>query len=409
MTDWNFEISHLARQLLGGQITSLELTEECLRRMKETNDKRVVAFIDTDGARRAALASDARRLRGEPLGVLDGIPFVAEDRFCTRGLKTENHSRMLQGYLPPYDADAVKRLKAKGAVLLGKLQTEGFLSVEFGQKKEGYPTPEHSCLCPFSLLADTGNVFLERLGVWKFAVSLTRDQISRGGMIACAPSFDRVGFGVNSSDDGEILLNIFTDGEKQRSCGENFDDAPIAVWGDGATKEQMDGEIGSEQILFSVESTKCRDMMRAYRILSAVEAASEMALYDGLRFGACAEGDGTARGRMEATRGGFFSRNEKKLILLGTALLMGEHRDGCYAAARTIRDDMKKQFRELFSRCSLLICPLWEETAYLPAFLDLSAVSKNGFLLMAPRGREELLLKWAKVFLPQKGGVRYES
>ena len=123
MKKYTFRVSELSEKLARGEITSAELTEDCIHRIKTSPFGDRFAFLDVDGAMQAARASDERRARGCALGALDGIPFAAEDRFCTVGIPTENNCEMLRGYQPLYDADAVRRLKDSGAVLIGKLQT----------------------------------------------------------------------------------------------------------------------------------------------------------------------------------------------------------------------------------------------------------------------------------------------
>ncbi len=377
MRNCTFSVSELAEKLWRGEITSVELTEECIRRIKASPFGDEFVFLDIDGAMQAASASDERRARGCALGALDGIPFAAEDRFCTVRMPTENNCGMLRGYMPPYDADAVRYLLDAGAVLLGKLHTNGFLSANCA------PANDKNCLVganrsiPFALIAETGGASWFCGGHQGIVICPARDMISRQGLVSCAPSFDRVGIFVGSFDDGKYIMDRLL--EKTEFTA--VPDSVKTVWW---------GEDGSVDLPIS-EQTRS-----AYHILSAVEAASEMGLYDGIRFGTCAEEDGTARGRMAETRGRFFSHKEQKLILFGTALLMGEHREKCYFSALKLRETFQRQLKGLFTRYGVLACPVSERIVYLPAFADLSAVSHHGMLWMAPRGREAMLLSCAE-------------
>lgn len=381
MKKYTFRVSELSEKLARGEITSAELTEDCIHRIKTSPFGDRFAFLDVDGAMQAARASDERRARGCALGALDGIPFAAEDRFCTVRMPTENNCEMLRGYQPLYDADAVRRLKDSGAVLIGKLQTKGFLSADCGPTSERSRLVGDDGLLPFALIAETGGASWICGKSQEIVICPARDVISRQGLIACAPSFDRVGILVGSFDDGKYMMERLLERIGSAVAPESV---KTVWWGEGG----------------SVDLPISEKTQTAYRILSAVEAASEMGLYDGIRFGVSAEGDGTARGQMAETRGRFFSREEQKLLLLGTVLLKGEHREKHYLAALKLREAFQRQLEEVFSRFDLLVCPVSEKTACLPAFADLSVVSRNGTLWMAPRGREDMLLicaeRWEK-------------
>ena len=149
-------------------------------------------------------------------------------------------------------------------------------------------------------------------------------------------------------------------------------------------------------------------VLQAYRILSSVETASEMALYDGIRFGARAEAGCNTEAKTAETRGYYFSYDEKKTLLLGTALLMGEHREGCHRAARQIRWETEQNLITLFGSYDVILCPLTAETSVLPSFGDLSAIALNGVLVMTVSGREDLLLRCAEILTAPRGGNRYE-
>ncbi len=396
MTDDMLDVSELAEKLASGETTSAELTEDCIRRILASPLRAQFAYLDADVAMEAARASDLRRSRGCALGALDGIPFAAEDRFCTVGMPTENRCGFLRGWHAPYEAEAVRRLRTSGAVLLGKLRTNGFSSVNSEPVSGEIRFADWNI--PFALIAETGG------GSWLWGDSPSvvicpaRDRISREGLISCAPSFDRVGFLVRSLADGEYLLNVLAEPTPRVA---DPDPVKLAWWnGNRAVGQPVPFEVGDTVELPVTERTKL-----AYRVLSAVEAASEMGLYDGIRFGSRASAEGTARERTAKIRGANFSREEQKLLLLGTALLMGEFREDCYFSALRLRRELLRSMDAFFSQYRALACPASVETGYLAGFADLSALSLNGVLWMAPRGREAALLHCAKGGRDGTGGV----
>ena len=378
MKTCDFQLAHLSNAMELGELTSVELTEECLRRIEMSGCAEQFVSIDAEGAMIAARASDERRAEGRCLGMLDGIPFAAEDRFCAKGMETRGNCEMLRGYKPPYDAHVLQKFREAGAVLLGKLKTDGFLSVRDEKSKICDGLVGNTGAIPFALMAETGGSLVKRTSSGAACISRSA---SRWGMISCAPSFDCVGVMSGTASDCACLMNFLNHREERSDVSVERSIKRIAFFG------------VSE--LF-VPDAECRVanlpdlkiLAKTYGILSAVESASEMAMYDGIRFG-------TDVGEPSAIRGRLFSLDEQKLILLGTALLMDENRSGCYQAARGWREKLQRELQELFEENDLLVCPLRDDTVFLPSLAGLSAVSREGFLWMMPPEREGELLTLA--------------
>ena len=214
--------------------------------------------------------------------------------------------------------------------------------------------------------------------------------VSRFGVISCAPSFDRVGVLASSFEDCAFLYDILAPVDEKNSVGEAKRAARIAVWGECPSVDVADA------VLSSVDAPDCATLMRAWRILSAVETASEMGMYDGIRFGADGMKTMDAHTHSAAVQGRLFSGEEQKLALLGTALLTEEYRRSCYFSARGVREAFVHDVRNICDDFDVLICRLSKQTAFLPGLADLAAVSANGLLWMAPRGRELTLLETLK-------------
>ena len=417
MKDLNFHISVLSKLLNNREITAEELVRECLRRIESKDAASDFAYLDPNGAIQAARLSDNRREKGESQGILEGIPFAAEDRFCTLDLPTGNNCALLRGYRSPYEADAVRSLRDAGAILLGKLRTDGFLSgnIKNDQKIRTSALAVGETL-PFAVCADTGGSLLRQSTrdtvhgtvLWKAAGS----GISRYGMIPCAPSFDSVVFMAHTAEDAAVVYRALANQTDESEVSTSSRGCKLSHVGilseDSALITSRKKLTAAGTVAETASVSFPQAVLKAYRILSSVETASEMALYDGIRFGACAQEGGNAETRTAETRGRYFSYDEKKILLLGTALLMDGRRENGYRAAREIKWEIERSLKTLFGAYDVILCPLTAETSVLSSFGNLSAITLDGVLLMTVLGREELLLRCAEILTEPRGGSRYE-
>lgn len=355
MREWT--ISALSARLQAGEMTSEELVTECIRRAEQTSGQRYI-FLDAEHALALARASDERRKNGDTKGILDGIPYVVEDRFCAKGMPTDNGCRILKGYRSPYDAEIVSRMRAEGAILLGKLATDGFLSGAVSSANSaGIVRVVTEGEIPFAICADTGgSAFCEdpdSAVLFRYADA----EFGRGGLIPVSPSFDGIATVTQTIEDARLLFEAFLNSKNTNK-----------------TPRVTDMDLSG----LSLEKIN-----KSYRVLSAVETASEMALYDGIRFGACAADLDSVEGRMSKTRGAFFSYDEKKIILMGTAWLMDEYRTSCYLPARAYREEVRGVFDKMLEEFDVIRLPLTAQTARLPSYLGCSALACDDVLLMS--------------------------
>ena len=369
MSGWT--ISELSARLQAGEITSEAIVTESIQRAKASSDQGVYVFLDAEGALAASRASDERRKKGMALGALDGIPYALEDRFCTKDMPTENGCRMLEGYRPLYDAKIVNRLRAEGAILLGKLATDGFLA---GSAPTKHVVSVSKAVAdgeiPFAICADTGGSAFCASAEAVVVTRLSDQQSDRFGLIAVAPSFDGVAAVTGNIEDAGLLIDVLSD-----SAAESLN-----------LHECQAPRVADLDLLGSLQVAS-----RAYRILSAVETASEMALYDGIRFGASTSDVESVDVRVSKTRGRFFSDDEKKTVLLGTALLMDGRRESCYLPARAHREETRRVFDVLLENADVIRLPFTEGVAFLPSYLGLSALLYDGVLLLS-NGKNSRLL-----------------
>ena len=403
-------IDGMLRTLESGACSAVELTQSCLDRIARL-EPTVGAFlcVDSAGAVQAAAESDRRRQAGALLHPMDGIPFAVKDNFCTRGLPTTCASRMLAHYIPPYDADVVARLRGAGCVLLGKLNMDEFSmgsSTRYsalgvtrnpldparvpGGSSGGAAAAVAAGEVPFAIGSDTGGSVRQPAafcGV--MGLKPTAGRISRFGMTAFAPSLDCVGIVANTAADVGRVFDLLADPVREagRETGASAEGhassaphgAPSVSAGDcfsGVRGLRVavvpDGGVGrvSRYVCHAVEqAVECLEQAGAvirqaelpspeqallcYCVLSAVEAASDLARYDGIRYG----GDGTGNPDSAALRGACFGPEVKRRILLGTALMSCDFRKRYYEPACRIRDIVRETVHRMFDSCDLILEP----------------------------------------------------
>ena len=466
------ELSSLTEAVEGlarGEVSSEELTRDCLEQI-ETTEGTVKAFLTVcaEEAIEAAKASDRRRREGHALSVIDGIPYAVKDSFCTKGIRTTAASRMLEQYIPPYDATVVSLLRDAGCVLLGKTNLDEFAmgsdgshsafgttrnpldpSRVAGGSSGGSAAAVASGEVFFALGSDTGGSVRQPAAFCGITgVKPTYGAISRYGMIAFASSLDCVGLLTKNAEDAALLLPLLAqrDARDATSVGlqASLDRALLSQGAKGlrvgipteAWMREIGGSIGSsvqmaadrlaaagatvvEASLPSAEQT-----LMSYCIISAVEAASNLARYDGFRYGASFFG-ATPDERSSTTRGAAFGNEVKSRILLGTALLTGELRETQYLPACRMREQVCHSMQALFARFDLILqpttpcgafradedvsplrmrqmdlCTVYASLAGLPAISVPMGKDENGMplgvQLTATYGREDLILRGAR-------------
>lgn len=464
-------LEHMVRALELGECSSEELTEECLRRMARI-EPTVGAFltVDEEGALAAARESDRRRRNGAALHPMDGIPYAVKDNFCTRGLRTTCASEMLANYVPPYDAEVISRLRGAGCVLLGKLNMDEFamgsstqhsalgvtrnpLDPERvpGGSSGGTAAAVAAGELPFAVGSDTGGSVRQPAsfcGVMGFKP--TYGVISRRGMAAFASSLDCVGFAANTAVDSAMVLELLAgkdpldatslahpDPAFLKSCRAGVKGLRVAVVPDAgvgsipvsvANSVRMAVERLSEAGALIGETTlpSPEQALLSYCAVSAVEAASNLARYDGIRYGSSLSEGSTPEERIAATRGRFFGEEVKRRILLGTAILTGDLRERYYVPACRIREQIRCSLERSFETYDLILkpttpcgafrmdepisdlqmremdlCTVYASLAGIPAISVPVGNDENGMplgiQLMAAPMREDLVLRAAKV------------
>ena len=384
-------------------VSSRELTEACLARVAET-DERVGAFlaVTPEVAREAAAAADARAAAGARLGPLDGVPLGLKDLFLTKGVPTTAGSRILEGFVPPVDGTAVARLRAAGAVLLGKLNLDEFAMGSSNENSAFKPcrnpwdltrTPGGSSGGSAAAVAagqvfgalgtDTGgSIRLPASFCGVVGLKPTYGRVSRSGVIAFASSLDQPGtLGRETWDAAALLQAIAGRDPADQTCSSRPVDDYLGGLEDGALglrvgvpKEWFQGglEPGVEArvrealaayqrlgaTLVEISLPHSRYGIGAYYLIATAEASSNLARYDGVRFGRRAPGVRGLKELYEESRAQGFGAEPKRRIMLGTYALSAGYYDAYYLRAQKVRTLIRRDFDAAFERCDVVAGPV---------------------------------------------------
>ena len=402
----------LAELLAAGRTTAVELTRIHLDQIEVLNP-RVNAFlhIDADHALAAAAASDERRRAGRLHSRLDGIPVAVKDNFCTTGMPTTCGSRMLEGWIPPYDATVVERLRAAGLVILGKTNMDEFAmgsSTEtsaFGPTRNPWDTERipggsgggsaaavAGCMAPLALGTDTGGSIRQPGAVTgTIGVKPTYGGVSRYGIVAMASSLDQPGPVTRSVLDAALLHEVMGGHDPMDSTSIAHPLPPLAA---AARRREVEGlrvgvvkEFGGEGYDPDVEArfveavawlreggaevveVSCPSFqyaLAAYYLIMPAELSSNLARFDAVRYGLRLGDNGS--NDMEAvtsiTRGQGFGREAKRRLIIGTYALSSGYHDQFYGSAQKVRTLVAQDFERAFEACDVLVSPTTPSVAF---------------------------------------------
>ncbi|MFZ9889918.1 MAG: amidase family protein, partial [Myxococcota bacterium] len=387
-------LGDLVTTLGANACTSQEATRACLDRAHEL-DGRLGCYLllDEETALASAAASDERRARGQALGPLDGVPLALKDNLVTRGTTTTAASRILEGWVPPYDGTAVRRLRDAGAVLLGKLNCDEFGMGSSNENSAYKPcrnpwderfTPGGSSggsaaavaagLCFGSLGTDTGGSVRQPASCCGVVgMKPTYGRVSRFGVVAFASSLDQVGPFARDVRGTALLLQTIAgrDERDATSVDRSVPDYPSLLdercdgLRVGLPREYLDGSGISDDVARAVDDAKrglvargarlvevslphTKASVPTYYVLATAEASSNLARYDGVRFGPRLGESQGLRGMYEETRGRLFGDEVKRRILLGNYVLSAGYYDAYYLRAQKVRRLIAGDFTRTF-------------------------------------------------------------
>lgn len=402
----------IAARIAAGEVTAVEVTEAHLARI-DAVDEKVHAFlhIDREGALAQARAVDEKRARGERLGPLAGVPLALKDIFTTEGVPTTVGSKILEGWIPPYDATVTKRLKDADVVVLGKTNMDEFAMGSSTENSAYGPTGNPWDLtripggsgggssaslaafeAPLAIGTDTGGSIRQPAAMTAtVGVKPTYGGVSRYGMVAFSSSLDQGGPCARTVLDAALLHSVIAghDPLDSTSIDQPVPDvvaaarrADVRGLRVGVVKEfrgegyqagvmqrfdesvELLRELGAEVVEVSCPSfTKA---LAAYYLIAPSECSSNLARFDAMRYGLRVGDDGT-RGAEDVTalsREAGFGDEVKRRVMLGTYALSSGYYDAYYGSAQKVRTLITRDFAKAFEDVDVLISPTTPTTAF---------------------------------------------
>jgi len=391
-----------------GDLTPTAVAEAYLARI-DALDGRLGAYLTVvrDQALAAARESELRWRAGAPLGPLDGAPVALKDVLCTRGVRTTCGSKMLESFVPPYDATVVERLRAAGAVILGKTNMDEFAMGSSTEHSAFHPTrnpwdlarvPGGSSggsaaavaggLAAGGFGSDTGGSIRQPAAFCGVVgMKPTYGRVSRYGLVALASSLDQVGPFARDVRDAALLLGAVAGHDRRDTTSIQ---APVPDYVAELSKgvagltlglpdeyfiDGMDPdveravraaievlkELGARLERVSLPTTK--HSLAAYYLILPAEASSNLARYDGVKFGLRVPGRDLVE--MESrTRAAGFGAEVKRRIMLGTYALSAGYYDAYYGKAQSVRTLVRREFAAAFARVDLIVAPTTPNVAF---------------------------------------------
>ncbi|MFT3858998.1 MAG: Asp-tRNA(Asn)/Glu-tRNA(Gln) amidotransferase subunit GatA [Aquabacterium sp.] len=398
-------------QLAAGQTTSVALTRHALDRIAAHSALGAFLHVDAEGAMAAAAASDARRAAGQSLGALDGVPLAHKDIFVTQGLPTTAASKMLKGYMSPFDATVVAQLKAAGTVTLGKLNCDEFAmgganeNSAYGVARNPWDTSRipggssgasavavSARLVAATTGTDTGGSIRQPAALTGITgIKPTYGRCSRYGMIAFASSLDQAGPMARTAEDCALMLQAMSgfDVRDATSAQQPVPDfvAALNAARPGASAEQplaglrvgvpkeffgtgVDAgvleatraalaqlqKMGATLVDISLPRTELS--IPVYYIIAPAEASSNLSRFDGVKFGHRAAKYGDLNDMYRKTRAEGFGAEVKRRIMIGTYVLSHGYYDAYYLQAQKLRRMIADDFQAAFKVCDVIAGPV---------------------------------------------------
>ncbi|MBL9214854.1 MAG: Asp-tRNA(Asn)/Glu-tRNA(Gln) amidotransferase subunit GatA [Opitutaceae bacterium] len=403
-------VQELAAALAGGRLSSVELTQACLARIRSVEGRvRACNSFDEPGALAQARESDARRAAGRARGPLDGIPVGLKDVIAVQGQPLTCSSRMLANYVSPYDATVAAKLKAAGAILLGRLNLDEFAMGSSTENSAFGPTANPWDLTrvpggssggaaaavaagelPLALGSDTGGSIRQPAALCGIVgLKPTYGLVSRYGLAAYASSLDQIGPMGRSVADVALLLGAIAGHDPRDSTSLRAEvpdyGAELAVrrgpWRLGVPREffgaGLDPEVGAavQSAIAFYRSRGCeiREVslplaaeyaIAVYYLIATAEASSNLARYDGVRYGHRSAAAKDAVDLYFQSRAEGFGEEVKRRIILGTHVLSSGYYDAYYLRAQKVRALIRQEFVRVFQDCDALLSPTSPTAAF---------------------------------------------
>ncbi len=405
----DLSIHELGARFRQNDATPTEAAREYLDRIAAL-DPKVKAYltVTAEAALARAAEADARFKTGAPLGPLDGVPLGLKDVLCTRGVRTTAGSKILEGFVPPYDATVVARLARAGAVILGKLNMDEFamgsstensgyfatrnpwdLSRVPGGSSGGSAAAVAADLAAATLGTDTGGS-IRQPAAFCGTVGLkpTYGRVSRYGLIAFASSLDQIGPFAKDVEDAALMLQAIAGHDPMDSTsaavpvpdyaaglGQGVEGLKVGIpaeyFIEGLDPEVETAVRAAIEILKglgakteSVSLPHTEYGLAAYYVIGPAEASSNLARYDGVKYGLRVPGARDLIDMYSRTRGAGFGAEVKRRVMLGTYALSAGYYDAYYGKAQKVRTLVQRDFQKAFERVDVIVAPTTPSAAF---------------------------------------------
>ena len=387
------------------RVSATEVTKAALDRIDEASELNAVLTVDREGALAAAAAADEKLSRGESAGRLGGVPVLVKDNISTRGVRTTCASKFIENYVPPFDATVVKKLKEAGAVILGKTNMDEFAmgssnensafgfvrnAVDPTRVPGGSSGGSASAVAAFeaygSLGSDTGGSIRQPASFCGVVgLKPTYSAVSRYGLIAFASSLDQIGPLTRTVADNALLFDVIAGHDPMDSTSSpekiDYTDYEIGVKGMtiGIPKEFFAKDFSPvvrEKVMdaaafYEKSGAKLKDVsissfdaaLATYYVLACAEASSNLARFDGVKYGKRVEGADYIDSYYKSRTAGF-GAEVKRRIMIGNYVLSSGYYDAYYLKASKVRTKIKADFDAALRGCDLLLGPTSPTTAF---------------------------------------------
>lgn len=405
----NMPVTLLIEKIADKQLSSKEITEAYLENINKT-DSEIGAYltVTAESAIKTAEETDKKIAAGEKLSTLAGIPGGIKDNMCTKGVKTTCASKMLENFVPCYSSTAVEKLNEQGFVMLGKLNMDEFAMGSTNENSYFKPVknPVNTERVPggssggsaaavaakeaaFTLGSDTGGSIRQPAAFCGVVgMKPTYGTVSRYGLVAFASSLDQIGPLTKNVKDNALILNAIAGHDpKDATCisggrpdytaeiGKDVKGMtvglPTEFFGDGVSADVKDAVLAAakryEKLGANIEEVKLPSLkhaLSAYYVISSAEASSNLARFDGIRYGYRSENAETLDDIYKNSRSEGFGPEVQRRIMLGTFALSSGYYDAYYKKALQVRTLVVRDYNKVFEKCDFIISPVAPTTAY---------------------------------------------
>ena len=404
----NQGLADIAKALARGDYSSLELTKAYLDRIQQHNaGLNAYISVTPEQTLAQAIAADQQRAHGK-IGLMTGIPIAHKDIFCTTGVRTSCGSRMLDNFIAPYDATIVERLKADGAVMLGKTNMDEFAmgssnetswygpvrnpwnrDLVPGGSSGGSAAAVAGHLCPAATASDTGGSIRQPASFCGLTgIKPTYGRVSRWGMIAFASSLDQAGVLTRSAEDAAMMLQVMSGFDPKDSTSVDLPvpdymaelDKPLAGLRIGLPKQhfaeglkpEVEKQIRAALAEFERLGATLKEVsldnshlsVSAYYVIAPAEASANLGRYDGVRYGYRCDKPKDLEDLYKRSRAEGFGAEVKRRIMVGTYALSAGFYDAYYVKAQKVRRLIKDDFTRAFQDVDVIMGPTSPHTAF---------------------------------------------